>query len=207
MAHRFGWCQAPQGAQPDHAGCPGVIGGVDGIACSCACHQGALDAYAVEFLGSQVQRLPVCDRRSGNLESAYQMHAGSSLRLNRFPVDVSLGPRCVLRRSQREAVLCLGTLDSQVGKQRQESVRCDDIGRFPVVQRSTACSVRLLAHQRPTEGRLEQLGDIWRDLFQPDPLAVRRLSRVASHTLRVRRPANPNRAVRIHRTSQIRQNL
>ena len=41
---KFGWCAAPDGAIPQHAkpdgsGCPGVIGGVDGLVCDCPCHR------------------------------------------------------------------------------------------------------------------------------------------------------------------------
>ena len=38
MTHAFGWCLDSQHAKPDGSGCPGVIGGADGIACSCPCH-------------------------------------------------------------------------------------------------------------------------------------------------------------------------
>lgn len=41
----FGWCAAgppdsiPQHAKPDGTGCPGNIGGADGLWCSCRCHR------------------------------------------------------------------------------------------------------------------------------------------------------------------------
>ena len=44
MSRLFGWCAAPDGAIPQHAkpdgsGCPGNVGGPDGLWCSCAvCH-------------------------------------------------------------------------------------------------------------------------------------------------------------------------
>ena len=40
----FSWCalgppnSIPRHAKPDGTGCPGVIGGADGLSCSCACH-------------------------------------------------------------------------------------------------------------------------------------------------------------------------
>ena len=40
----FLWCalgppnSIPQHAKPDGSGCPGVIGGADGLVCSCSCH-------------------------------------------------------------------------------------------------------------------------------------------------------------------------
>jgi hypothetical protein len=35
----FSWCAlGPPGSIPDHNGCPGVIGGPDGLVCSCGCH-------------------------------------------------------------------------------------------------------------------------------------------------------------------------
>lgn len=42
MTHRFGWCedsrhQAPAD-DPDGGGCPGQIGGPDGLTCDCPCH-------------------------------------------------------------------------------------------------------------------------------------------------------------------------
>ena len=41
MTHAFGWCLADQHAKSDGSGCPGVIGGADGLVCSCSCHDEA----------------------------------------------------------------------------------------------------------------------------------------------------------------------
>ena len=41
---KFSWCadgppdSIPQHAKPDGSGCPGWIGGADGLWCSCSCH-------------------------------------------------------------------------------------------------------------------------------------------------------------------------
>lgn len=42
MTTKFGWCidarHAPPPDDPDRGGCPGQIGGPDGLTCSCHCH-------------------------------------------------------------------------------------------------------------------------------------------------------------------------
>jgi hypothetical protein len=42
MTAKFGWCidghHAPPSDDPGAAGCPGQIGGVYGLTCSCSCH-------------------------------------------------------------------------------------------------------------------------------------------------------------------------
>jgi hypothetical protein len=37
MSRRFGWCLEGRHTD-DEGGCPGQIGGPDGLACSCDCH-------------------------------------------------------------------------------------------------------------------------------------------------------------------------
>jgi hypothetical protein len=44
MTRKFGWCLDGHHAKPDGGGCPGQIGGPDGITCPCDCHHATTES-------------------------------------------------------------------------------------------------------------------------------------------------------------------
>lgn len=178
----------------------------DGAVDCCVTSPPYLLADTVEFLGAHVEDLSLGESGSRDLHAPDHVLTRSrgARRSLSMRVCFSAGP--VLGRAQGKAVLSLHSLDPKVREHRNQGVRGHAIGCLPVVQRAAVRRGRALCHQRSTERRLEQFGDIRRDLLEADALTVCRLPPDAM-TCRVGRAAYPDRPVRIHRARQVRGQL
>lgn len=163
------------------------------------------DSNPIEVLGRKVERLAQTDRFDGNLHPPDHVLARARSAERGVSERVGLRSGKVLGRPEKQAVFRLRSLYSQEGEHGEQCFGRDLIGRLPVVERSTASYRRTLKHQRTAERVSQQVRDFLSDLLQAYPLGIGGLTPVAM-PCGVRRSTDSDRAIRIHRPSQVRIN-
>lgn len=159
-------------------------------------------ADVIKFLGAQVDGLTFADCCGGYLKTSHHHRPPSRPSFDSLTARVRFATWPRLGRTQSQRIQCLLTLHQQIGKQHGKCISGDLIRRLPVVQRAPIGRGRLLHHQRPSEGRLEQFGYLRSHLLEADALGIGRLPAVAM-SRRVCRTPNTDRTVRVDRSRQI----
>lgn len=160
------------------------------------------DPDVVEFLHEQEQALALSKNSRRQFTSSDLVDPGTGAAGHSSAQNPLLYLWQVLGSAQCQACFGLRPLDSQVRQQCRQCVGRHAIGRLPVVERSALGNARRLNHERSTERLLKEQRDLWRDLFETDPLCVERMPSIADPH-RVGRTADTDRSIGVDRTSQV----
>lgn len=162
------------------------------------------DADTVEILRPQVEGLALGQRFGGHLQPVDAGLPPSVLADGRFvAANVRLHARAVLAGPERQTVLGLGPLHAEERKERPDTFGGGLVRHLPGQEVSTVRSLRSRLPEVPAEALFEQLGDLRRDLLEPDTLRVDGRACVTPDALVVGAAPNPDGPIRVDRSGEV----